>query len=406
MNEVTHDSVWTVERLKESRQALYLARADSLRETMRRVGVPVVLILDPNNVLYATGASNMTLFTQRTPARYLLFFAEGPSILYEYFGCEHLAEGLPTIDEVRPAEGLCQISSNGDTRGAAKRFAAEIASTVRSVDPEIDRIAIDRFPFEAIDALRAERFTLTESDTAFLPARMIKLPIELPYMREAMRRVHTAIEKLEARIQPGVSESEAWAEYHYGLMAKEGQYVATRLFQSGERTFPYFQECNDRVLTKGDLICLDTDAIGYEGYAVDFSRSFLCGDDSPSDDQRRLYTLAREQLEMNAEAMRPGIEYEDLADKAWVVPEEHQDSRYYCVGHGLGMSGEFPNIPHKRPGKPYPIEGHIEPGMVICLESYIGSKRTGQGVKLENQYLVRETGIEQMSQYHFDDRLG
>ena len=159
-------------------------------------------------------------------------------------------------------------------------------------------------------------------------------------------------------------------------------------------------------MQKGDLVCLDTDAIGYEGYAVDFSRSFLCGDNKSSDEQRRLYGLAREQLEANAEAMRPGVAYEELADKAWPVPEEHQDSRYYCVGHGLGMSGEFPNIPHRRPGKPYPIVGHIEPGMVICLESYIGSKKSGQGVKLENQYLVRETGIERLSHYHFDDRLG
>ena len=406
MNKLTYDTVWDVDTLRANRHALYKARAARLRETMRRVDMPVVLILDPNNVLYATGASNMTLFAQRTPARYLLLFADGPSILYEYFGCEHLAKGLPTIDEVRPAEGLCQISSNGDTRGASKRFAAEIASVVRSVDPGIDRIAIDRFPFEATDALRAEGFTLTESDTAFLPARTIKLPIEMPYMREAMRRVHAAIEKLEARIEPGATESEIWAEYHYGLMAKEGQYVSTRLFQSGERTFPYFQECSDRVVNKGDLVCLDTDALGYEGYAVDFSRSFLCGDGKSSDEQRRLYGLAREQLESNAEAMRPGVAYEELAEMAWPVPEEHQDSRYYCVGHGLGMSGEFPNIPHRRAGKPYPIEGHIEPGMVICLESYIGSKRSGQGIKLENQYLIRESGIECMSRFHFDDRLG
>ncbi|MEQ9487467.1 MAG: Xaa-Pro peptidase family protein [Alphaproteobacteria bacterium] len=406
MDALTYDTVWDSATLKASRHALFQARAERLRETMRRVGVPVVLILDPNNILYATGASNMTLFTQRTPARYLLLFADGPSILYEYFGCEHLADGLPTIDEVRPAEGLCRISSNGDPRGAAKRFAEEIASTVRSIDKSIDRIAVDRFPFEAIDALRAQGFILTDSDAAFLPARTIKLPIEMPYMREAMRRVHKAIHSLEARIEPGASENEVWAVYHFGLMAKEGQYVSTRLFQSGERTFPYFQESSERILKKGDLVCLDTDALGYEGYAVDFSRSFLCGDGKPSDEQRRLYGLAREQLETNANAMRPGIAFEELADKAWPVPEEHQDSRYYCVGHGLGMSGEYPNIPHRREGKPYPIDGHVEPGMVICLESYIGSKNSGQGVKLENQYLVSEDGIERLSHYHFDDRLG
>ena len=53
-------------------------------------------------------------------------------------------------------------------------------------------------------------------------------------------------------------------------MAAEGQYVATRLFQTGSRTFPYFQECDDRIMKTGDLVRLDTDALGYEGYAVYF----------------------------------------------------------------------------------------------------------------------------------------
>jgi Xaa-Pro dipeptidase len=43
--------------------------------------------------------------------------------------------------------------------------------------------------------------------------------------------------------------------------------------------------------------------------------------------------------------------------------------------------------------------------MVICLESYIGSRDAGQGVKLENQYLIHDDGIEQMSTYPLHDRL-
>ena len=67
------------------------------------------------------------------------------------------------------------------------------------------------------------------------------------------------------RDRPGRTEAEVWAQYHHGLIAKEGHYVGTRLFQSGEKTFPYFNECGDRVMQLGDLVCLDTDALGYEG---------------------------------------------------------------------------------------------------------------------------------------------
>ena len=172
------------------------------------------------------------------------------------------------------------------------------------------------------------------------------------------------------------------------------------------RTFPYFQECSERVLQAGDLVCLDTDACGFEGYSVDFSRTFLCGDGPAAAAQRTLYGRAREQLEHNAAPLRPGIEFRELAGRAWPVPDEHRDSRYYCVGHGLGLAGEFPNIPHAIDGVPYPLPGVVEPGMVICLESYVGSRAAGEGVKLEDQFLITADGVERMSTYGFDDHLG
>ena len=74
--------------------------------------------------------------------------------------------------------------------------------------------------------------------------------------------------------------------------------------------------------------------------------------------------------------------------------------------YGLGMSGEFPNIPHAIPGEPYPIDGVVEPNMVLCIESYVGSEKSGQGVKLEDQLLITEENVERMSSIvPFDDRL-
>ena len=142
------------------------------------------------------------------------------------------------------------------------------------------------------------------------------------------------------------------------------------------------------------------------GYGVDFSRSFLCDRSYATQMNRKhLYQRAREQLETNAALLKAGAEFREIADKAWQVPEEHQASRYYCIGHGLGLSGEFPNIPHLTAGKEYPISGHLEAGMVICIESYIGSEKSGQGVKLEDQFLITEKGTERLSQYHFNDRF-
>ena len=389
-----------------ARHDLYRARATRTREHLRRAGVPALLVLDPVNIFYATGARNMDLFTVRTPSRYLLVVEPGPAVLFEYFGCEHLADGLPTIDEVRAAEGLCTISSGGDPVGAAARMAAGIVGLLHDIDSTIDQLAVDRFPYPVIDALRSHGLRLSDADSVFLPARAVKLPIELPYLREAMTRVDDAVARLEQAIAPGRTEAQVWSEFYGDLIATEGQYVCTRLFQSGPRTFPYFQECSERVLQAGDLVCLDTDACGFEGYSVDFSRTFLCGDGPPTATQRTLYGRACEQLQHNAALLRPGIEFRELAGRAWPVPDEHRDSRYYCVGHGLGLAGEFPNIPHAVDGVPYPLPGVVEPGMVICLESYVGSRTAGEGVKLEDQFLVTTDGVERMSTFGFDDRLG
>jgi len=392
--------------LKSRRAELYQARHEHVRAHMEQAGVAVMLVLDSNDIVYVTGARNMTLFTMRTPARYMLMFSDGYTILYDYVGCEHLARDLPTIDEVRIAEGLNAISSGGRVVEASERFAQEIASVIRDRDPHIDRLHVDRFPWQATDALRAQGFELADADDALLPARSIKLPIELPYFREAMGRIDMAVSRLENKAEPDKTETEVWAEFHYSLMAKEGQYVSTRLFQSGPNTYPYFQEAGDRPLGSGDLLCLDTDAVAFENYCVDFSRTFLCGDGKATPDQRLLYGRARDQLEHNAALLKPEMEYRELAERAWKVPEEHQQSRYYCVGHGLGMSGEWPNIPHHVAGKPYPLEGVLEPGMIICLESYVGWDRSAEGVKLEDQFLILEDRVERMSSYPFDERLG
>ena len=397
---------WDGETLIARRHDLYAARLDHLRAEMIARDVPVLLLRDPNNIFYATGARNMMIFGMRSPSRYLVLFAEGPVILYDFRGSEHLATGLPTITEIRTAEGLHLLSSGGQPDAACQRFASAIRADLAAIDPQIDRIAIDIFPWRAVDALRAEGLTITDADAVLLPVRTVKHPLELPYLREAMRRVDAGVRALEDGAEPGLTESEAWAKFHFELMAKEGQYASTRLFQSGPNTYPYFQECGGRLLEKGDLLCLDTDAVGFEGYCVDYSRTFLAGDGKATDDQRLLYGRAREQLEHNAALLRPHMEYRELAEKAWRVPEEHQKSRYYCIGHGLGMAGEWPNIPHWEDGGAYPLDGRLEPGMVICLESYIGWDRSAEGVKLEDQFLVHEDRIERMSSYAFDERLG
>jgi Xaa-Pro aminopeptidase len=261
------------------------------------------------------------------------------------------------------------------------------------------QLAVELVDFTFTDALRQRGVTLSEATSVFQTSRMIKQPLELDVMRYAASQVQLAASSLEEAIRPGRTENEVWAEFHKGLIARNGEFVSTRLFQSGVRTFPYFQESSDAVMQAGDLVCFDTDAIGVMNYAVDFSRTFLCGETPATDTQRNIYQIAVEQLEHNASNIKAGRSFEDFARLAYDVPARHRDYGYYVLAHGLGMAGEHPNVPRVDADGSFDFPGEIQENMVLCIESYIGDPETHQGVKLEDQFLVHANSVERLTTY-------
>ncbi|MCA0906989.1 hypothetical protein LCM27_11360 [Ruegeria marisrubri] len=73
-----------------------------------------------------------------------------------------------------------------------------------------------------------------------------------------------------------------------------------------------------------------------------------------------------------------------------------------CMMHGLGMADEWPVILHS-PDHPEFYDGALEPGMVICVESYIGEIGGVEGVKLED--MVTESGPVTLSRYPYEEEL-
>ena len=52
-----------------------------------------------------------------------------------------------------------------------------------------------------------------------------------------------------------------------------------------------------------------------------------------------------------------------------------------------------------------PYDGQFEAGMVICVESYIGAVGERDGVKLEQQVLITDSGVELLSGYPLDESV-
>ena len=80
-------------------------------------------------------------------------------------------------------------------------------------------------------------------------------------------------------------------------------------------------------------------------------------------------------------------------------------NRYYLSAHGCGMTGEYPYLYHSMDFDESGYDGIVEPGMTICVESYIGEEGGAEGVKLEQQLLITESGNELISTFPFEAAL-
>lgn len=376
-------------------------RLGRLREVMRSMGTEALLTADPINISYACGVRNMNVFAMMGAARFVLVVADGPVVLWEFGGSEHLAASSTTITEVRTAPSVTPLAGSSYLE-SIDAFANELVDTCAPYLSGGLDLAVERFDHPVTDALRAAGFSIGSATDVFVRSRLIKLPEEIAVIRDAVQRVEAGVEVMRAEIRPGSSEVEVWAHFHRHLVAHDGEYVSTRLAQAGSRTFPYFQEAGAHLLANGDLFCIDTDAIGVGGYGVDLSRTYLCGDRPASIRQVELHQVSLEQLEHNSSLLGPGVGFGEFARDAWPIPARFAPHGYYCLAHGLGMSGEYPYVPVD---SSTPLDGGFEPGMVICVESYIGDQASHQGVKLEDQFLITDHGTERLTTTPFDPRL-
>ncbi len=385
--------------------ALRAGRLARLRSEMAARDVAAVLLTDPVNIRYASGARNMQIFAARNPARYLFVTVDGPVVLYEFTGALHLADGLETITEVRHATTASFVAAGEAIADVERRWAGEIRDLVAETVGLEATVGVERVNAGAAIALANLGLNLVDPQEAVERARAIKTPDEVACQIESMRATERAMAAMEAEIRPGRSENELWSVFHQHVIAQGGDYIETRLLSSGEHTNPWFQETSAKVIGENELIAFDTDVVGCHGYYADYSRTFHAGPDEPSAEQRELYRIAHEQVHHNLSIIEPGLTFAGYSEKAWDLPERYAPHRYYLSAHGVGMTGEYPYLYHAQDFGSFGYDGVIEPGMTLCVESFIGGPDTREGVKLEQQLLVTETGTELLSHYPFDDRL-
>ncbi len=193
-----------------------------------------------------------------------------------------------SLQRPRPPRPELVAKKSPHFRDEIHTFAAEIAHEVGR------RLAAEAFGHGVDAAPTTAGLQLADGNEVLQRAMAIKQPLEIEAIRRAMTATQTAAPHMETTIAGGMTE----------------------------------RRCGPSSTAASSL---EAARLTWGGSSVDFSRTFLCGDMPPSDQQRHLCGLAL----------------------------------------GLGMTGGHPNVP--RVGThPYPLPGSFEPGMVICVESYVG----------------------------------
>ena len=392
----------TKKRLREDEidfDKLRSYRLDRVRKELVKNNLEACILFDPVNVRYALDTVNMSVYNMHNLTRYCFVPVNGPTILYEYFNCEILSKHLNLIDEIRPAITWDYFSNGDQANLQLSKWINEVKDLSNNYFKS-KKIAIDVLNGPAVAALNKEGIEVVDAKLILEQARVIKSPDELTCMKAAIEVAEKGVSKMRSDLKPGMTEDELWSILHKTNIENGGEWIECRILSSGERTNPWMQESSNKVIQQGEIVAFDTDMVGPYGYCADISRAFVVGNKF-NDEQKKLYSMAMEQIDFNSRLIKNGVNFKEFTEKSWVLPKEYYPNRYSVMVHGIGLCDEWPAIRYPTDGGER--GGTFQKNMTITVESYIGKVGGKEGVKLEQQYLIGENGLELMSHHPLED---
>ncbi|MEA2531399.1 MAG: Xaa-Pro dipeptidase [Thermomicrobiales bacterium] len=358
-------------------------RQERFRALLAREGIDAAVISDPRDVYYLTGF----LASGPMPLPVLLYLeSDGRSVL-----AAPNADDPAAVDERATYEPHLLATLNPDPMRRLGRAIADHLAGARSVR----RLGwqAESLPRHVGDllatTLHPEEWTPIDDGLADLQKR--KDPDEIALLRESIACTLAAYDAVREAIAPGANELAVLEAGHRAANLRAGEPVFHNGdYRSGEPGGP----ARNREIEAGELYIVDAWTI-YRGYWSDLCRTFPVAEPTPL--QREVFAHMAQILSDVPSQLKPGAHGTDLW--RWIDRRirEHPHLREaglgHHAGHGVGVRAhEAPDLNRDR-------EGILEPGNVVSCEpgSYVPDLNSG--VRLENTFLITETGCELLSNY-------
>ena len=381
-------------------------RVNRLIKELNKRDLDGVLVFDPLNIRYITDTTNMQLWNSHNPFRACFMSNEGYIILWDYKGLNLLSSFNPLVKEVRNSASMFYFANGDKTKSDAQKFALEIKDILIDKNKGTHRLAVDKIQIHGLRALESQGLEIHDGEEVMERTRSIKGEEEIKAMKCAIHSCEMGMYEMKKHCLPGKTENDIWAVLHSENIKRGGEWIETRLLASGQRTNPWFQECGPRIIQNNEILAFDTDLIGCYGICVDISRTWFIGDKvNITPKQKELYTEAYLQIKENTSIIKPGMNIKELVFGGRELPKKYEELRYSCKMHGVGLCDEWPLVQYPIDYVEGAFDAILEPGMVLCVEAYIGEEGGFEGIKLEDQVLITETGHKNLTNFPFEKDL-
>ena len=221
-------------------------------------------------------------------------------------------------------------------------------------------------------------------DDELVPLRIIKSPDEIDAIARACALTDACFAHLVEWISPGMTEREvAWElEGFFRANGAEGLAFDTIVLAGPRAAMPHGRP-SDATVEPGNVLLIDFGCI-VDGYRSDMTRTLFVGD--VPDEIRRWHDAVREAQALAIEALRPGVNGQDVDAVARErIAREGVEPYGHGLGHGIGLQTHEP--PSLRRSAPY----RLEDGMVFSVEPGIYLPGV-TGIRIEDIVALEESG--------------
>jgi Xaa-Pro aminopeptidase len=294
-----------------------------------------------------------------------------------------------------------------ETLGAGTAETARSHARATRADPWDGRLSREQTFISTVGA-RAPRSEIRDLDPILDAMRLVKSPLEIATVREAVRIACLGIQEIMRSARPGMYEYEleAIADYEFKRHNAQGIAYFALVAAGANAAYPHYHAAQSRT-EPGQLVLVDYGP-DYHYYAADVTRMLpIDGRFSPW--QREIYGVYVELYQALLTSIRPHVAPREILNEAaakmdavvaqfpFTDPKiraaaerfaaDHRDPSRNSLGHWVGMEVHDVTAPH---------DG-LTPGMIFTIEPALTIPEDRVYLRLEDMILVTEEGYENLS---------